>query len=263
MNNYYEKYKSEIKEQRVPSESSKMGFVETFKPEYKPLIKYLMDSIDNITFDEINNHIIECFENLKKNVFFTIYVNRIIQSAIYFTHKLFYQQNALDTFSQTIDLSQKGKYATYNNGNSIIKFIDKRLDNDQDKIIANFSNEYKTKLDEFMEIYSTTESNVLKKFFKKYGKNPMVVLDHKVPDLISLNPLYFAFIPNEFKQENVQLNRAKKDESNYNNLLGDYLKYPIWNNYEQKGYKMKNKNFKQPWYKDIKVNHINERNYKY
>lgn len=54
----------------------------------------------------------------------------------------------------------------------------------------------------------------------------------------------------------------KTDHSAQLNAKGEYFKYPVWNNYETKGYKLKGDNFQQPWYKNKKTSNIKPENLK-
>ena len=85
-------------------------------------------------------------------------------------------------------------------------------------------------------------------FLSIYSDKPMIVTNYKVPDHLSLNPLYFGTIPDAIS------NIEAKNLINYGK---PYEKaYPLWNDYENKGLKLNNSKFEQPWYKSIPTNYV-------
>ena len=112
------------------------------------------------------------------------------------------------------------------------------------------------------EIYSKSKNKV-NKMIRTYSYKPLVVTDYKIPDHLSLNPLYYAIISNELKNNSASLNEISlSDSTNYSSNLnkGRYFKYPIWNNQGTNSYKLRDSNFQQPWYKNKKINKITPNN---
>lgn len=100
------------------------------------------------------------------------------------------------------------------------------------------------KTENFLESFPNKQ--FISYFFQKYGRGPVVVLNYKVPDFFSLNPLYFGLIYDIFlnhTSNNLEYETRSNNTIYYFPLVTDNVK--------------KNESFfKKAWYKNIPIQNI-------
>jgi hypothetical protein len=198
----------------------------------------------------------------------TIYTHKIIVHPFYFLSKLIRGREPLNISYTIQDMcfqsEKKENSSPFQNmensspfQNMLYFVIDANMDGDYDRFISMQNRLVRLqlvyieeKLKETLKIFPERKNlNVAEKILDLYYNAPMVVTNYKIPDGHSLSPLYFGIIHKELKNPETILESVKNDQEE------NVYSFPMWRS-ESGAIKIKNQNFKKPWYKNIPIKNI-------
>ena len=187
----------------------------------------------------------------------TIYTHKIIVHPFYFLSKLTKNQDSLNINYIIEHMCFRPQKTSSPFQNMLYFVIDANMDGDYDRFISMQNRLVRLqlvyieeKLKETLKIFPERKNlNVAEKILDLYYNAPMVVTNYKIPDGHSLSPLYFGIIHKELKNPETILESVKNDQEE------NVYSFPMWRS-ESGAIKIKNQNFKQPWYKNIPIKNI-------
>lgn len=197
-----------------------------------------------------NKQKIKNIENL-----ITIYTHKIIVDPFYILKKIRIHQDPLEITNIINYMCFKPEESGHPLQNMLYFVIDANMDADfnrfismQDWLVRLQLESIHSRLQNTLKIFTKNDLNVAVEILKLYDNEPMVVTNYKIPDRQSLSPLYFGIIHEKLKNASASLDMVKNAEGK------KVYSFPMWT--ESGKTKIRNQNFKQPWYKNIPITKI-------